>query len=294
MVASPWDFDIGAGLQSDYIFRGITQSAHGPSVNGHGELRYNVDTTWQLYGGVSGESINFNANNLRVPGSDFLLGSTYGNPSMELDGDAGIRGTFDKFSFDLGGIVYGYPNTPAAYWPRPVTWGEVYIKPSYTVADWLTVGANFNYTPSYEDTGANGEYVSGTFKATLPGQLSAFSISGEFGRQFLGTVDEVISGDMINGASIDKTGFAAQNVGYALGKLPSYDYFNIGASYAWKFVTFDVRFYGTDLSKADAAQLWGVAGYDEPLNASGQNQSSWGRDAIVGSISFDLGGKDIK
>ncbi len=87
---------------------------------------------------------------------------------MELDGDAGVRGTFDKFSFDLGGIVYGYPDTPTGVhvWnqptfgtpfgtiqtigltPRNDTWGEVYFKPTYTINDWITVGANFFYTPT--------------------------------------------------------------------------------------------------------------------------------------------------
>ena len=70
---------------------------------------------------------------------------------MELDGDAGVRGTFDKFSFDLGGIVYGYPGLPdrrpsgvSTSWaltpaiglsPRNPTFFEVYLKPTYTVND---------------------------------------------------------------------------------------------------------------------------------------------------------------
>ncbi len=155
-VASPWDYDIGAGLTSDYMFRGITQSAHGPSVAAHGELRYNANDTWQLYIGTSGESINFNADSssLRAAGGNTLLGFSWGNPSMEWDGDAGVRGTFGKFSVDVGGIVYGYPNTPATYWPRTYTWEEGYIKPSYNVTDSLTIGANFSATPSYANSGA--------------------------------------------------------------------------------------------------------------------------------------------
>ncbi len=58
-------------------------------------------------------------------------------------------------------------------------------------------------------------------------------------------------------------------------------------------MTLDVRYYGTDLSRAAAAQLWGVAGYNMNLKGT-QNQSSWGRDAVVGSISFDLTSKDLK
>ena len=57
VVVSPWDFDIGAGLTTDYLFRGITQSNHQPSVAAHAELRYNATDAWQFYAGVSGESI---------------------------------------------------------------------------------------------------------------------------------------------------------------------------------------------------------------------------------------------
>src|SRR5262249_37038132 len=56
---SPWDVAFGAGLTSDYIFRGITQSNHNPSVNAYFEPRYNVSPYLQLYVGVAGESISF-------------------------------------------------------------------------------------------------------------------------------------------------------------------------------------------------------------------------------------------
>ena len=38
----PWDFAFGSALMSDYIFRGITQSNHKPSVAAYFEPRYNV------------------------------------------------------------------------------------------------------------------------------------------------------------------------------------------------------------------------------------------------------------
>ena len=40
-------------LQSDYIFRGITQSNHKPSVNAYFEPRYNVTPYLQLYAGIA-------------------------------------------------------------------------------------------------------------------------------------------------------------------------------------------------------------------------------------------------
>ena len=56
---SPWDVAFGAALSSDYIFRGITQSNHRPSVNAYFEPRYNVTKDLQLYAGIAGSSISF-------------------------------------------------------------------------------------------------------------------------------------------------------------------------------------------------------------------------------------------
>ena len=39
----PWDIAFGASITNDYIFRGITQSNHKPSVGVYFEPRYNVD-----------------------------------------------------------------------------------------------------------------------------------------------------------------------------------------------------------------------------------------------------------
>ena len=50
----PWDFAFGSGITNDYIFRGITQSNHKPSVAAYFEPRYNVTKDFQLYVGVGG------------------------------------------------------------------------------------------------------------------------------------------------------------------------------------------------------------------------------------------------
>src|SRR6476620_55455 len=55
----PWDIAFGGGITNDYIFRGITQSNHKPSVNVYFEPRYNVTKDFQLYVGLGGASISF-------------------------------------------------------------------------------------------------------------------------------------------------------------------------------------------------------------------------------------------
>lgn len=293
VAVSPWDFDVGATVTSDYLFRGITQSNHQPSVWGRGELRYNWSDNWQFYAGVSGESIKFTTN-------DFPVGS----PAMELDGDAGVRGTFDKFAFDLGGIVYGYPDSPTgthlvystllgAYpiglAPRNPTFFEAYLKPTYTVNDMLTLGLNYFFTPSYLNTGATGNYLSGTVKVTGWGNFSAFSVSGEFGHQWLGKVDSVYTGANSSAYCY----IACGGSGVAFGDLPDYNYWNAGLSYTWKFVTLDLRYYGTDLSKAKAYILTGIPNAGNVQFGYSTN-SNYADDRFVATLSFDLTSKDLK
>src|ERR1700733_11160072 len=55
----PWDIAFGAAVTSDYVFRGVTQSNHQPSVAAYFEPRYNVNKDLQLYVGTSAESISF-------------------------------------------------------------------------------------------------------------------------------------------------------------------------------------------------------------------------------------------
>src|SRR5665811_1164389 len=55
----PWDIAFGSAIMNDYIFCGVTQSNHKPSVAAYFEPRYNVTKDVQLYVGLSGESISF-------------------------------------------------------------------------------------------------------------------------------------------------------------------------------------------------------------------------------------------
>ena len=89
---SPWDIAFGAGIMNDYIFRGVTQSDHRPSVAAYFEPRYNINPNWQLYAGIAGESIKF-AN----------------NAAAEIDFYGGVRSTCGPIAFDFGYWYYYYP-----------------------------------------------------------------------------------------------------------------------------------------------------------------------------------------
>src|SRR5258708_14320656 len=80
----PWDLAFGSALMNDYVFRGITQSNHKPSVAAYFEPRYNVTKDVQLYIGAAGESISFPH-----------------RAAPEIDIYGGIRPTLLAFSCDF-------------------------------------------------------------------------------------------------------------------------------------------------------------------------------------------------
>src|ERR1700675_3706195 len=94
----PWDVAFGSAIMNDYIFRGVTQSNHKPSVAAYFEPRYNVNKDLQLYVGVSGESISFT-----------------NRAAAEIDIYGGIRPTFGAFAFDIGVWGYLYPGGTCLY-----------------------------------------------------------------------------------------------------------------------------------------------------------------------------------
>ena len=120
---------------------------------------------------------------------------------------------------------------------------EVYGKIGYTWTDWA-FGANFYYSPNFLNTGADGEYLSGTIKFTAPEKMAlgpfGWYVSGEFGHQWLGTSDAFYG--------ITWTCLAGNPNG-----IPYADYntWNVGLGFTWKVFTLDLRYYDTDLSKGD-------------------------------------------
>ena len=48
----PWDIAFGSAIMNDYVFRGVTQSNHKPSVAAYFEPRYNITKDLQLYVGT--------------------------------------------------------------------------------------------------------------------------------------------------------------------------------------------------------------------------------------------------
>ncbi|MGJ5041571.1 MULTISPECIES: TorF family putative porin [unclassified Bradyrhizobium] len=246
----PWDIAFGAAIMNDYVFRGVTQSNHKPSVAAYFEPRYNVNKDLQFYVGVAGESISFP-----------------NRAAAEIDIYGGVRPTFGAFAFDIGVWGYLYPGGTCYYgggattdfagralsaecqantltnlnvMKKDVSFFEVYGKMNYTVNDNWTFGITEFYSPSFLNTGAWGNYASVTGKWTAPSTTFGSSgvgmyVSGEFGRQWFGTSD-----------SFYGTAAFPNGIKYA-----DYNTWNIGVGFTYKVFTLDLRYSDTNLSKGD-------------------------------------------
>ena len=219
-VVSPWEWTVGGGATTNYIFRGISQSDNKPSVNANAELRYVVNNNYSLYVGAAGSSVKLTNQNE--------------TPPAEWDVMGGVRTTYGAFTVDLGAVAYLYSKTVNDFFVTTPNWQEVYAKTTYTVNDSLTVGLNAFFSPSVLDTGAKAEYIAGT----VAYKIGDVTLSSEFGRQFLGTTDS--------------THFSY--------KLPDYNYWNVGASYTYKIATLDLRYHDSDLSRNECFLITGTTG----------------------------------
>ena len=253
-----FDATFGGRIQSDYNFRGISQTSLNPSVSGYLEL-----TAFQgfAYVGIAPYSLDLPT-----------------RPTSENDITFGIRPKYGAFSFDLGGIYYWYPAERAFFdatgvklTPADTDYFEIEGKVSYAALDNLTFGLNLYHGFDYLHSGVDNTYVSGTAKYTFSDSLlsstwfkdGALSISGEIGEHFFDGRTQAFLGNI---------------------RLPDYTYGNIGVSYNYKVATLDFRFHDTTLSKTECFLLT-----TDPKGVfSGSGRSNWCGAAFIGTLSFDF------
>jgi uncharacterized protein (TIGR02001 family) len=277
-----WIVALGSALMTDYNSRGITQSAHKPAANAYIEPRYNLSPDVQLYAGIFGSSIDY-------PNRAAAQIAFYG----------GIRPTFGKLSFDLGGWYIYYPggttfdglsgsgsctNSNAAHCNTikgDLDFWEIYAKPTYAFNDSFTVGGTLYYSPSVLNSGAPGTYASLTTKVGLPSSIFpdaiGASVSTELGHYWLGTTDAFY-------------GVPTFPLGV---KLTDFTTWNVGITFTYKSFSLDLRYYDTNLSKincnvltVDQTATFGGASAITPINTTGL-VSNWCSAAFIAKLLFD-------
>ncbi len=291
---NPWDVAFGGGVTSDYIFRGITQSNHKPSVAAYFEPRYNVTKDLQYYVGISGESISFP-----------------NRAAAEVDIYGGVRPTFGPLALDFGAWYYWYPGGQCfngsvapvfgfdclanGYLPingnvikKDLSFVEGFAKGTYTVNDQVSFGGAVFYSPSVLNSGAPGTYVSGGAKFTAPSSAMpagwGMFLSGEVGHWFLGSSDNFYC---------TQVGAAACTPPYPNG-IPYHGYttWNVGVGITKSVFTLDLRYYDTNYNKGDCNAFTSdhtarFTGDVTGINPGGFG-SSWCSASFVVTGKFDL------
>ena len=309
---SPWDVAISAALMNDYNFRGITQSRHNPSTAAGFEARYTFNPQWQAYAGISGESIDFP-----------------NHAAAEIDFYGGIRPTFDKLALDFGVWYYWYPGgecfngdftTPCAppgsnafpglFLPNGnvvkgnLSFVEIYGKATYTINDQWAVGVQEWYSPSVLNSGADGWFTTGNITYTVPSAMLpggiGMLISGDVGYWALGTSSNFYcTTGFPNGSPVVTPGNVC--AGAFPGGVPyqSYLTWDAGISFTYKAFTLDLRYYDTNLTKAECNVF--VSDHTstfDPGSVTNLNPgglaSNWCDAAFVAKLSFATNLSSIK
>ena len=174
----PWDIAFGSAITNDYVFRGITQSNHKPSVSAYFEPRYNVTKDLQLYVGLPAQaSPSRTAPRLKSTSTAVSARPSARSPSTSVFGATSIRAEPATTARALtdSAVNAAQRRMRAAtalingnVIKKNVSFFEVYAKVNYTVNDMFSVGANEYYSPNFLNTGAWGNYASITGKFTAP------------------------------------------------------------------------------------------------------------------------------
>lgn len=176
------------GAQTDYIYRGISQTGRNGSVFGGGDLSYG-----DYYLGAWASNVD-------------LTGAA--SPDAEVDVYGGWRHSLAGVAIDLGLQQYAYVNTPSH---MRAQYAEAYLKASRSIGP-LSGGLSVSYSPKFRDLAstAPGKVNDETY-VELNGAYAVdrkLSISGAIGRV-------AVSLDRPTGSTPKFTDYTTWNLGAA-------------------------------------------------------------------------------
>ncbi|MCF6200134.1 MAG: TorF family putative porin [Hyphomicrobiaceae bacterium] len=195
------ELSANVGLTSDYVFRGVSQTAEHPAIQGGFDATYGM-----LYAGVWASNLDFGGT---AAGKDVA--------DIELDLYVGITPKLGPISLDLGVIGYLYPG--ASDQGAELDFLELKAGATVSPADGLTLGGTAYYSPEY--TGKLGETwtLEGNVEVGLP-KLGMITPT------FSALVGTVI-GQNNSGILFGQDEYVYWNVGLGL----AYDKFNLDVRY---------------------------------------------------------------
>jgi uncharacterized protein (TIGR02001 family) len=170
----PGEFSGNVSVNSDYVFRGISQTDHKAALQGG--IDYTVETGilgTSFYAGLWGSNVDFGDGDKATAELDWSFG---------LSGDIGDTGV----GWSLGGLYYQYPDANKSggnhlnydYWEIPVAL-------SYAPHEWVSLGAGYNYSPDFFAGSGDGHYVNGTVSFAPPVPWFGLSFDAGVGYQWI-------------------------------------------------------------------------------------------------------------
>jgi len=222
-------------LVSDYIFRGISYSAHQPAVGAYVDAQQG----W-LYVYTNFNSVRFST-----------------NPAGELTMAVGARPTLGPFEFDIGAEYYYYPGEIG---PEHSNYWEAHATVSHKLTDKITWGSTLAYAPDVWQTGAWGTYASGTLSFDLPSEFLpaevSWSLSMDVGRWLFGPTS--------SGGGVSAAGGGLP--------LPDFTNWHAGLTFTYRVFKLGLNYTDTNLSKENCYVLTGdVAAAPGGISNPGDN-----------------------
>jgi uncharacterized protein (TIGR02001 family) len=173
-ASDAFETTVSGALMSDYIYRGISLSARGPSVSSAVE----VARGWFYVGGQ--------AYTVRLPT----------DPAAELTVTGGIRREVAGVEFDLAAEYYYYPGETPTPGSGTTNYWQSGISASRRMFDAFEIVGRATYSPNSWNSGAWGAYGSGEIKIDLPkfkladGKEVTWTLGAELGHQSFGTTSQ--------------------------------------------------------------------------------------------------------
>ena len=145
-----WDFSVNIGGTTDYVFRGFSQSAENPAIQGGADATYGI-----FYAGVWASSIDFGQT---ATGQELA--------SAEVDLYAGITPKLGPVDLDLGVIWYLYPGArdPGA----ELDYVELKLGASGELFKSMSAGVTYYYSPEFTGETGTAHAIEGSLSYEFP------------------------------------------------------------------------------------------------------------------------------
>jgi uncharacterized protein (TIGR02001 family) len=222
-TADPSKLTAGATLMTDYIYRGISYSAHHPAVAAYLDAQYG----W-LYGYTNFNSVKFST-----------------DAAVEVTMAVGARPVLGPFEFDIGAAYYYYPGEIG---PERSNYWEAHATVSHKLTDQVTLAPTIAYAPNVWQTGAWGTYAAATLSYDLPSEFLppdlSWTLSFDLGRWWFGPTT--------SGGGVSAAGGGLP--------LPSFTNWRAGLMFNYRVFKLGLNYTDTNLSRENCFVLTGDLG----------------------------------